>query len=326
MAERLGITVTEQDFITYSNFYQWDEFSVTNFRYYDKHYLPKNFVKAVLDLFATKTRLDGTPEEYVNYMISKNMLNSVYGMSVTNPVRDEIEYTDGEYIKTKADLEKAIDTYNKAKRRFLFYPWGVWIAAYARRNLFTGIEAVGDDFVYSDTDSIKLLNPDSHRSYFDAYNLRVTSKISLAAQYHHIDESEFSPLNPKGKAKTLGIWDYEGIYLDFKTLGAKRYMYRDDSGHHLTLAGANKKMTMKYLEQTGDPFENFNDDLRIPPDYAGRLTLTYIDNPTSGVLVDCNGVPYRYEEKSCVHMEKSEYNLTMSDDFLNYLKGVQDLE
>lgn len=325
-ARELKITCTEQDFITYMTFYKWDEFSITRFRYYDKDYLPTSFIKAILALYQSKTKLKGDDEQKINYMISKNMLNAAYGMIVTNPIRDELLYEDDEYSSTKPDIDMAIDQYNKNIRRFLYYPWGVWVTAYARRRLFQAIEAVGDDFIYSDTDSVKLSNPALHAHYFDAANTKVTAKIAVAAQYHRIKESEFSPLTLKGSVQTIGFWDNEGVYDYFKTLGAKRYMVYSDGNYSLTLAGSNKHKTMDYLRRTGDPFGNFNDDLIVPEDYSGRLTLTYLDDPLEGTLVDYTGKPYHYREESAIHMEKSQYHLTMADDFINYLKGVQDLE
>ena len=332
MADALAITVTEQDFITYSHFYDWEDYTISNLRYYDKQYLPHEFVKAILTLYKNKTTLKDVENEEINYMISKNMLNATFGMSVTNPVRDEIMYLDDDTYKTiKPVLQEAIETYNKNVRRFLFYPWGVWITAYARRNLFTGIEAVGDDFVYSDTDSIKYLNPEKHEKYFQQYNQEIMKKISLSAQFHRIDESEFSPLNKKGKAKTIGLWDYEGVYSKFKTLGAKRYLVEETESDgrtklKATIAGANKKKAAEYLEKTGAPFENFDDNLRIPAVYSGRLTATYIDDEHDGYITDYLGETYHYHELSAIHMEPSEYCLTMSDEFINYLKGAKDLE
>ena len=35
-----------------------------------------------------------------------------------------------------------------------------------------------------------------------------------------------SPKTIKGETKTLGVWDFDGFYTDFKTLGAKRYIFR----------------------------------------------------------------------------------------------------
>lgn len=326
MADEIGITCTEQDFKTYCEFYEWESFSISNLRYYDKQYLPHEFVKAILGLYEKKTTLKDVVGEEVNYMISKNMLNAAFGMSVTDIVRDLLGYENGIYTKVKPVLEEAIEKYNDNVRRFLFYPWGVWITAYARRNLFTGIKEIGEDFVYSDTDSIKYLNPQEHEDYFNSYNQKILAKISLSAQYHHIDEAQFSPLNKKGKKKTIGLWDYEGTYDQFKTLGAKRYLVRIGNEYSVTLAGANKKMTAKYLVKTGQPFDNFTDDMRIPEEYSGRLTATYIDDEHTGWVTDYLGTPFQYTELSATHLEPSEYNLTMSDEFLNYLKGVRDLD
>lgn len=338
MADKIGITVTEQDFFTFAEFYEWDNMTVSNFRYYDRQYLPHSFAKAILGLYEKKTKLKDVAGEEVNYMISKNMLNAAFGMSVTNPVRDEIDYTDeNTYIKVKPVLEDAIEAYNSNVRRFLFYPWGVWITAYARRNLFTGIKEMGADFVYSDTDSIKYLNPQNHNDYFERYNQKILAEIAVAAEYHHVPIEMFSPLNIKGKKKTIGLWDYEGTYDKFKTLGAKRYLVRtkaenefcnmcqfNESCHHqVTIAGANKKKAAEYLVKTGDPFGNFDMDLTIPVDYSGRLTSTYIDEEFSGTILDYQGVPYNYNEKSAIHLEPSEYNLSMSQEFIDYLKGLR---
>lgn len=326
MADKIGITVTEQDFFTYQEYYEWSSLDIANFRYYYKQYLPHAFVKAIIGLYEKKTVLKDVVGEEINYMISKNMLNAAYGMSVTDPVRDTINYKDDVYIPVKPVISEALDIYNNNVRRFLFYPWGVWVTAYARRNLFTGITEVGSDFVYSDTDSIKYLNPEEHEKYFERYNNEIVKKIEKASEYHHIPFEQFSPLNKNGKHKTIGVWDFEGIYDDFKTLGAKRYLFRTGDTYKVTLAGSNKKDTMKYLLATGDPFGNFGHNLRIPKEYSGRLTSTYIDDEIEGDVIDYNGVPYHYHELSAVHLEPSEYNLTMSDEFINYLKGVRDLE
>ena len=98
------------------------------------------------------------------------MLNSCYGMAVTDIVRPEIIYTDDWQDPLLPNLEKSIEDYNKSRSRFLFYPWGVWVTAYARRNLFTGICEFGSDYIYSDTDSIKVINISAHMDYINSYN------------------------------------------------------------------------------------------------------------------------------------------------------------
>ena len=337
-AEEITLTMTEQDWFTFLDFYNFGDseseekdYQIHSFRIYDKGYLPKEFYLAVLELYKKKTVLKDVPGEEINYMISKNMLNAAYGMMVTDIVRDIVEYdcTANKYIpKHKPDLKEAIEKYNTSKKRFLFYPWGVWVTAYARRNLFSGILACGTDYIYSDTDSIKILNPENHMDYINAYNEKVHEKVKRAADFFRIDYSEFSPKNRKGIEKPIGIWEYEGKYKRFKTLGAKRYFIENyDGTYSLTVAGVNKKKACEYLVNFKDPFSNFTHEMCVPKDYSGRLTLTYNDMGCAGVMKDYLGHEEEYEEKSFIHMEQSDYNLTMSDQyrgFLNYIYGVKE--
>lgn len=329
MAEHIITTITEQDFFVYAEFYTWDRIEIKNLRTYQKNYLPKNFVRSVLNLYEKKTVLKDVEGEEINYMISKNMINAAYGMMVTDPIRDELTYSDNTFYTIPKNIAEGIDKYNTNIRRFLFYPWGVWVTAYARANLFSGIIEMGDDYIYSDTDSIKSINTERHENYFNSYNAQILDKIELASQYHNLDKSLFAPYTKNGKQKIIGVWDDEGVYDKFKTLGAKRYLtmkgvQSTEPKYMITLAGSNKKKTMEYLVGTGDPFGKFTDGLSIPPENSGRLILSYIDNETIGTVVDMFGIPYEYHELSSIHMEKSEYNLSMSEEFVRYLEGLRD--
>lgn len=341
-ADHIMTTVTEQDFFVYCEFYFFSDYDVKNLRIYEKNYLPKRFVLSMLELYKKKTVLKDVEGEEVNYMISKTMINAGFGMSVTKIVREELVYcSDGTFPRSKPDLASEIEKYNNNIRRFLYYPWGVWITAYARANLFSGVIACGDDYVYSDTDSIKSINTEKHIEYFNSYNAQMLEKIRKASEYQKIDISMFSPKNKKGATKTIGLWEYEGVYEKFKTLGAKRYLtFRmeerkpfEDNGmtvqlteptHVITLAGSNKKKTITFLRKTGKPFENFKNGITISSQYSGRLTLTYIDDETEGDIVDMYGIPYHYHELSSVHMEPSEYHLSRSEEFVRYLEEVVD--
>ena len=338
-AEKMTITMTEQDWFTFCDFYTFGDpespekdYQIHRFRIYEKGYLPREFYKSILELYKRKTVLKDVPGEEINYMISKNMLNAAYGMIVTDIVRDIVEFdcTNNRYMpKHKPDLDEAIETYNNSKKRFLFYPWGVWVTAYARRNLFTGILACGDDYIYSDTDSIKILNPENHMDYINEYNKKVMEKVKRAAKRYGIDLSEYSPKNKKGVEKPIGVWEYEGKYKRFKTLGAKRYFIENyDGTYSLTVAGVNKKKACEYLvEHFKDPFTGFTNEMKVPEEYSGRLTLTYNDVGCAGVMRDYLGNLVEYDEKTFIHMEPTEYNLTMSDqyrEFLNYMYGVME--
>lgn len=343
-AEEITLTMTEQDWFVFKEFYDYGyddsyedhkpSYEIHNFRYYEKGYLPKPLYMAILDLYKKKTELKDVEGEEINYMILKNMLNAAYGMIVTDIVRDIIEYDPeiGYLDKKKPELKEAIEKYNTSKNRFLFYPWGVWVTAYARRNLFSGILACKNDYIYSDTDSIKIFNYEEHLDYINAYNRLVEKKIERAAERFHIDKELYSPCNKKGEAKTIGVWDFEGVYLKFKTLGAKRYMFerrpedvnpkKGKLRYVLTVAGANKIKACEYLVETfpTDPFKGFTKDLKIPKEYSGRLTLTYVDEPCYGIMRDYLGNEFEYQENSYIHMEPTDYNLTISPEFKGFLQ------
>lgn len=329
-ASMLTTTITEQDWFTLTEFYSVDSFSISKLIVYKKSYLPKSFIRSILELYKRKTVLKDVEGEEVNYMISKNMLNSAYGMSVTDIVRDEVQF-DNESVEpfqsTKPNLQTAIENYNIGSNRFLFYPWGVWVCAYARRNLFTGIKECGDDYIYADTDSVKLLHPEKHQKYFKAYNENILNKIKLVSEYYGFSQQDFSPKTKEGVVKTIGVWDDDGRYDEFKTLGAKRYLVRKKNKYILTVAGLNKRNAMDWMVQEAkrkkcSPFDLFTDELCVPATHSGRLVHTYVDEPCDGIVVDYTGKKGEYHEKTYIHMEASDYDLTMSDMFEAFLDKI----
>ena len=94
------------------------------------------------------------------------------------------------------------------------------------------------------------------------------------------------------------------------------------------MAGVNKKKACEYLvKKYGDPFKGFTHDLIVPEEYSGRLTLTYVDKPCDGIAKDYLGNTCEFHEKSFIHMEPSEYNLTMSSEyrgFINLIYGIKE--
>lgn len=335
-ASKIALTITDVDFNIIKNFYTWESLCVGYMYCYRKEYLPTDFVKSILHLYESKTKLKGVEGKEVEYLNSKEMLNSCYGMSVTNPLRDEFTYNGEWDINALTDEQKTdlLNKYNTSKNRFLFYAWGIFVTAYARRNLFTGIYEAGDDYIYSDTDSIKLKNGDKHKEYFNQYNNMVQYKLRVACKYHNIPFSLCEPETIKGITKTLGIWDYEGRYEKFKTLGAKRYMVKEPEAlksngksydYSMTVSGVNKKCAIPYLyEKYGDGiFDAFTNYLELPPDATGKNIHTYIDYEIEGTITDYMGNDARYLEKSGVHLEPTGYSLSLSVMYLNYLRGIK---
>lgn len=242
------LNITELDFDIISQVYDWTHIEVTNMRVYKRGYLPKVFIMSVLSLYEAKTTLKGVKDRYVEYMIKKGMLNSTYGMAVTDIVRDDAIYDNGEWLSIEADAHSQLTGYNKSYTRFLFYPWGVWVTAHARHNLWEAILEFGDDYIYADTDSIKGKNFDNHEQFFIRYNFTVKKKLYLMCDYYGINKNLVAPKNNDGKKQLIGVWDREEDYVKFRTIGAKRYLYEYKSGKlGLTVAGVNKNHALPYL-------------------------------------------------------------------------------
>ena len=324
-ADTLTISCTDIDFLNIKDFYKWDNIKIGLCYIYEKNYLPKEFIKTILHLYKSKTELKGVDGKEVEYLHSKELLNSLYGMCVTSIVHDKYNFDGKEWTSEVGNLEEELKNYNTDKNRFLFYHWGVWCTAYARNNLYTGIKECKDDYIYSDTDSIKIFNADKHKNYFEKYNQWIVQKLEKCLKYHNIPIDYISPKTIKGETKTLGIWDFDGFYTDFKTLGAKRYIYRKDDKISITVCGLSKKSGKEFIENQQKPFLFFNDGMFVDCEHTGKMTHTYIDREIENIITDYLGNQAYYHEKSFIHLEKTDYLLSLSDMYIKYFMGVQKL-
>ena len=335
-ADKIRIILTDIDFKIIEKTYKYKEFKVNSCYIFKKEYLPKEFISCILDFYEKKTTLKEVEGKEVEYMRSKNQINSLYGMCVTNPCRDEILYEDDEWGEVAPDVKKTLEKYNTSKSRFLFYAWGIWCTAYARNNLWKAIYNLKNDYIYSDTDSVKIFNIDEHKEFFEEYNKDIINKLSACLSFYSLPLEKIHPKNSKGEEKYLGVWDYEGSYDMFKTLGAKRYMMSQGDDLKITIAGVNKKTGVEYLKYKYKTmyniFTHFDNDLVFPATYndngeekqgSGKNTLTYLDNEEVGYVTDYLGNTAKYHEYSSIHLESTSYSLSMADIYLSYLKGVK---
>lgn len=327
-------TMTELDFDTIIKFYEWDEMVVGKMFIYERSYLPKQIIEATLDLYEKKTTLKGVDDKVVEYMISKNMINSVFGMMVTSIVRDEIAYdTEEGWLKYSGNAVDQLKSYNKSFNRFLYYAWGVWVTAHARHSLFSAIYEFGNDYVYCDTDSIKGLNFEKHMDYFAKYNARIKGQLLKMCYHYGIPFEKCCPKTIKGVKKPLGVWEIEGGYKYFKTCGAKRYIYvEEETGDlNLTVSGLNKKFAVPWLlkEYNNDPgriFEAFGVGFKVPPGHTGKMTLTYLDDYKTGIVTDYLGNVSTFKAPSAIHMEPQGYEMGIMTEYLKFLNGIQEVQ
>ena len=332
-ARKVSTTITEIDYQIIEQCYSWDSIKIGKMYIYRKGYLPKEIILSVLEFYKKKTELKGIKEQEEEYQRNKGMLNSIYGMCVTDINKDKFLFENDEWKTEEVTVEEGMESYNKSNSRFIHYPWGVWITAYNRRNLWSAIIACGDDYIYSDTDSGKIKNYENHKEFFEKYNQLVEKKLRKLCEYYDLDWDDFQPKDKNGKRHLIGVFDFEGVYLKFKTLGAKRYMVmqytKNKKGKRkkeitMTVSGVNKKIAMPYLlkKYGSNVFEYFNDGLVIPAGHTGKNIHAYIDNEIEGDITDYLGNIGHYHEYSYIHLEESEYNLSLSEKYINYLKGL----
>lgn len=325
-ADYLKIVITNIDWDIIKQVYTWDDVKISNQLAYYKDYLPKPIVESILYFYQKKTTLKGVKGKEAEYLHGKGMLNSCYGMAVTDIVHDEEIYENDQWLETPANGMESIDQYNKSYNRFLYYPWGVFVTAYARHNLWSGILEFKDDYIYSDTDSIKAKNYKKHMDYIDWYNKDIIHKLEECLTHYNIDKAELAPLDVDGKAHPLGLWDFEGVYKTFKTLGAKRYIVEKQDGKlEITIAGLPKDKGRDYLLKISDNdmnqvFQNFTDRMKVPADCSGKMTAFYDDEEKETVIKDYQGHYTKVVSKSSVHLESTSFEMSMSDKFLKLLE------
>lgn len=326
MADKLSVTICSIDFEIIEKCYQWSYVKFSDITMYTCNYLPKYMLQSVIEFYQQKTTLKGVAGKEREYLLYKGMLNSLYGMTVTDIAKPEITYGE-DWGKELVDLPKVIDDYNNDKYRFLYYPWGVVVTALARQNLWSGIMELGNDYIYSDTDSVKFINREKHQEYFKRYNDNITNQLKIMCDKKGFDYSDLAPKTVKGVSKPLGVWDNDGFYSYFKTLGAKRYVLIENGELKTTIAGLGKKAGAEYLLKisNGDPIKamkNFKIGLFVPAGETGKNTHTYIDDRFIGNVTDYQGLTREIESLSSVHLEPTSFKMTISKTFAEFLADM----
>ena len=318
-ADSLDIYVTEQDWITIRNNYEWDDLKVNRVWRSDKDYLPVPFLKYILELYQNKTSLKDVAGQEDLYMQSKQYINSLFGMMVTALIQADVEYDNGSWTIKELTTENVIkklkrlsDFHDREKRYFLSYSWGCWVTAYARRNLWECIESCDHDMIYCDTDSIFVRG----KHDFDWYNKKVTEEIRKSCEINGLDFSMTRPKTPKGKEKPLGIFEKEPDCTQFKTLGAKRYVERrsTDNKLHLTVSGINKEA----VELLQDDIDRFADgfDFNMDAECVRKKLSTYLDEIPDITYPD----GYKSTYKFGINMRNTGYLLSITDEYKLLIK------
>lgn len=318
-ADWITYACTELDFLIINNQYSYNTERVEWLEGYkaEKDYLPQPIVDIMLKWYDKKTQLKDVDGKEYEYAKSKNKLNSVFGAMVTDICQGEVEYIDGEWTKTMPDEKSAIAAYAASKNSFLLYQWGVYITVNARYELQCMIDACGYDFVYGDTDSVKFINKKHIESFEDRNNYLLSKK----QKYRNYSDR----LNEDGSTTryTLGLWDDDGYYKKFKTLGAKKYAYiapeknkktgKIEDVLHVTVSGLSKEKGAAELAR-GNGLADFKIG-KIFTD-SGRTVSYFNESDVHTIkVVDYNGKESEFTTASNIAIVDTTYTLGVSDEY-----------
>ena len=303
-ADFIKIAMTNYDYQIFIHQYEYDEENVRveDFYYSHKGFLPKELINTVLEFFTLKSQLKGIDGKEYEYMKSKNKLNSLYGMIVTDIIRQENLFNN----QWEKGENSTLEEYYSKRNNFLTYQWGLFVTAICRTNLQKAIDKIGLDCVYIDTDSLKYCG--SHDEVFEHINQEM---IDWCIQNDIINYVEV------GNHKYfLGLFDKEKGYDEFVTLGAKKYAFNQNGKIGITVAGLNKKSGAKELELKGG-LSNF----KIGTEFfdSGRKTVYYNDDKKHFLIVQgC-----KIENASNIALVDTTYTLGMTDVMLSILNGLE---
>lgn len=291
--------------------------------------LPAEFKNCVLEYYVAKTELKNKEGFEYYYNKSKNKLNAYFGMTVQDPCKDNILYNDGDFDLEGIPVSELLEKYYK--NCFTSYAWGVWITAWARFELRRALWLVGRDAIYTDTDSVKFIGEhdftDLNRSLHDA---------SVKSGAYATDS--------KGKTHYMGVYEYEGEYKEFATLGAKKYCYTVDEYDKkegrvveklkITIAGVNKEKGAAELKRaggikkfllgtentigTGEPV--LNEKGFIFREGGGNELIYNMDRYYYTLHIDGHDLPITRN----VVIKDSTYQLGLSRDYRVILEGIME--
>lgn len=292
-AESLQIAITEIDYKIIEQQYNFDIIGIKGMVCKRKK-LPEPYKDVIMKYFRRKCDINKDIDGY-SYARSKEKLNSIYGVTVTDVCKPTIEYTEGEFRLKECNIEEEL--FKNAKKNPLLYCVGVYVSAYARKALQEVINLTGDDFRYCDTDSVKCAKPWKYKPLIDKINERIEKEIKLKGCDY--------------KGKILGTWDFEDLYIHFRMLGSKKYAYTVDDELYVTIAGVHKLKGAKELKT----IENLTPDFTFEEsggvegrynDYYGKYTYK-----GQGIIISEN-----------LYLHKHDYTIGFGKDYESLINSI----
>ena len=311
-AEFIEVTLTNIDLDIIKKEYVYDDIRIGEIWASKTAHLSKEIRDTVMDYFRRKTLLDGDPEKKYEYAKAKARLNSIFGCCVMRIDQTMVRWDPVRKIYTDdtPDLAEALAKFYKSRNNFLQYQQGLFITAFARKQLREMLWKVGKDAIYCDTDSIKGVGDHLHE--FEEMNIY---RKKLAEDCGAFAEDK------NGNPYYLGVWENETEkhkYDEFKTLGAKKYVYRQGDKIVSTIAGVSKKAGAEYFKEHG--VDGLKREAIITE--SGHLTAYYNDDDIYKITID----HYTFTTSSNVALVNNTYKIGVTEEYADLLlKGIENI-
>lgn len=318
-AEMVEMFVTSVDYDIIKRCYSIEKEEIIDTWINHLDYLPRGIIDYTLTLYERKTKLKNVKGMEEVYRASKANINALFGCCCTNIISQSSYF--GNDLKwhnkpmTIDFVREKMDELRKSRTNCFSYSTGVFITAYCRRRTWGLVEAldaskmgVDDGVIYYDTDSIKAPKTDEFMRAMKEDNERLDQKLRDMCEATEIDFERTRPKDPAGIAHPLGHWEIDGVYREFKTLGAKRYAHRDKFTNKLdiTVSGVKNTTGVKALK---DDIRNFRKDMIFGYDHSGKMASVYCDEQSIFTFKDKNGVDYESHQRHGIVLQPTTYNM-----------------
>lgn len=286
----------EVELLDILNHYEFKAVYFSNIMYAMRGNLPDPIRNKSIEYFDIKTTLKGVEGKELEYLMGKANLNSIYGMCATAIDREEctIDLDSLECTisrpSTVEEFTECLERYYKKKTSFVHYQWACYVTAWARHQVIEMMDICGENWLYTDTDSVYYISTPEIEKKFDEYNKQLPKSHGA--------------YNRRGEWSELGEVTPDGEYSKFVQLGAKKYVKAKKDGKLIiTVAGVPKSTGVKVLE--GDIY-NFKDGLVFPGEITGKLRPEYMARKPH--IADVNGV--KQETAGYIKLVPCDYKLS----------------
>lgn len=260
-ADFVAVWITSNELPIFTKFYSYSRCDVVFADVYETDWLPYEYMKVIMDLFSNKCNYKGGPNYIERFF--KIGLNSCWGFTTSGFYSEELTLDLYNYNNFKANFED----------RCWHYQWGIACTSFAREAILNAIYICGDDWLYTDTDSVFYIWSEELESKLDKYNNILHNSMMNSYFSDKFDFVQYS--NYVDKRYELGQLDKEPDLDYFVIYGSKFYIGASESGDFESAASGVSDFDLEGWASEYDSLDSFfkslNYERQIIPMEYGKL-------------------------------------------------------